>query len=344
MKTYRTVRSHRAPIAALALGATALSSTLADAHFRLIAPGNWMVQSADGSPQKTGPCGNEAPQTPTNMVTPFRPGDTITIQLEETVYHPGHYRVALAVNSPSELPAEPAVTAGSTACGSVPVQQNPVFPVLADGMLVHSQPFTTQQSFQVKLPTNVTCTACTLQIIEFMSSHGAPCFYHHCAKISIQDGATDGGTSTPDAARDSSGGAAGAAGAGASGGSGGTTGGAAGAGASGGSGGTTGGGAGAGASGGSGGATSGGAGSGATGGSGGSGTVGGSGGSGGAGATAGSGGAAGGAAGQGGSAGSGVETTGCACSLAPANAHSTARASSVLALALIAVRRRRRRR
>jgi hypothetical protein len=35
------------------------------------------------------------------------------------------------------------------------------------------------------LPTDVTCTRCTLQVLEFMTAHGAPCFYHHCADISI---------------------------------------------------------------------------------------------------------------------------------------------------------------
>jgi hypothetical protein len=222
-----------------ALATWALASDAA-AHFRLIAPANWMAQSSDGSPQKTGPCGNEAPQTPTNMTTPFRPGDTVTIQLQETVFHPGHYRVALAVNSPSELPPEPAVTAGATACGSVPIQQTPVYPVLADGMLQHTATLTGQQSFQVKLPANVTCTSCTLQIIEFMSSHTAPCFYHHCATISIQAAGADGGTGAGDASSDGAGGSAGS-GTGGSAGSGGTSGGAGGAaGATGSTGGTAG--------------------------------------------------------------------------------------------------------
>jgi MYXO-CTERM domain-containing protein len=342
---YRTVRTRRALIAALALAAAALSSTPAMAHFRLLTPGNWVMQSNDGSPQKTGPCGNEAPQNPSNVVTPFRPGDTITIQLDETVYHPGHYRVALAVNAPGELPPAPPVTAGNSACGSTVIQQNPAFPILADGMLQHSQPFATQQSFQVKLPTDVTCTACTLQIIEFMSSHAAPCFYYHCAKISIQGSPSDGGSGSTDASRDASGGAGGAADAGApdGGGGSGATGGTGGSGA----GGTTGGSAGTGATGGTG---SGGSGAGGTtGGSGGAGTSGGVGGSGAMGGSAGTGGAAGmgtagtmggGASGEGGS-GSSIETPSCSCSLARASARATG-AWTLLALALVATGRRRR--
>jgi len=60
-----------------------------------------------------------------------------------------------------------------------------VFPVLADGVLSHTDVFPGTQSFQVTLPSDVTCTHCTLQVLEFMSSHPAPCFYHHCADISI---------------------------------------------------------------------------------------------------------------------------------------------------------------
>jgi hypothetical protein len=336
LKTYRTVRNGRALIPALAFAATALSSNFASAHFRLNAPGNWVVQGPDGSPQKTGPCGNESPQMPSNVVTTYRPGDTVTIQLDETIYHPGHYRVALAVNSPTELPPAPPVTAGSSACGSTVIQQNPAFPILADGVLQHSSPFSGQQSFQVKLPSDVTCTACTLQIIEFMSAHAVPCFYYHCAKISIQDSPADGGTGTADAARDSSGAAGatadsgardgGAAGAGASGGSGGVAGA--------GGGGTTGGAAGAGASTGSGGATTGSGGT--TGGSGGA-----TGGSGaGNGGAAGAGGAA---SGQAGADGSSIETTSCSCSLAGADKRSASGVSILLAVALGLTQRRRRR-
>jgi hypothetical protein len=313
----RRVRAYRLLSATLFFGLATwgLGPRRAGAHFRLIAPANWMAQSTDGSPQKTGPCGNEGPQTPTNMTTSFRPGDTVTIQLEETVFHPGHYRVALAVNAQSELPPEPTVTAGSTACGSVPIQQNPVFPVLADGMLQHTSTLNGQQSFQVKLPTNVTCTSCTLQIIEFMSSHGAPCFYHHCANISIQAAGTDGGAgardSGSDAARDGAGGSSGS-GAGGNAGAGGTTGGAGGAGATGGAGGA-----------------------GATGATGGGGT-------GGAGGSAGTSGAAGTAA-TGGAGSDSQAEGGCACSLAQHGAHSGRGTVSAL-LAMIALSRRRRRR
>ncbi|MBV1857064.1 MAG: SYNERG-CTERM sorting domain-containing protein, partial [Nannocystaceae bacterium] len=56
---------------------------------------------------------------------------------------------------------------------------------------------------EVTLPDDVACDNCTLQVVQYMSSHGAPCFYYHCATISISaaGGDTTGdpsGTTTDD--------------------------------------------------------------------------------------------------------------------------------------------------
>ena len=197
-------RRRRVFAGALTIASAILISGAADAHFRLITPDSWMTLSADGSPQKMGPCGNEAPQMPTGKVTALRPGQTIAIQFMETVFHPGHYRVSLA-NTQAQIPAEPTVTPGATACGSVPIAQNPTMPVLVDGALVHTAPLNGMQTIMVTIPANFTCTSCVLQVLEFMSSHGAPCFYHHCANLTVSAGdggvATDGGS---DASREAS--------------------------------------------------------------------------------------------------------------------------------------------
>jgi hypothetical protein len=179
----------RSALAILPMGLVMLVPTTSRAHFVLDAPACWMSQDGVGSPEKLGPCGDEGGGTPTGTVTAFQSGQTITVTIDEKIFHPGHYRIALALNDRSELPAEPLVTVGSTPCGSVPIQDPPVFPVLADGVFPHTQPFSAQQTTQVTLPANVTCTKCTLQVIEFMSDHGlnnpGGCFYHHCADISI---------------------------------------------------------------------------------------------------------------------------------------------------------------
>ncbi|HWJ54775.1 MAG TPA: MYXO-CTERM sorting domain-containing protein, partial [Vicinamibacterales bacterium] len=69
---------------------------------------------------------------------------------------------------------------------------------LADGILPHTDPFDVPtQSFQVTLPSDVTCTACTLQVLQFMQADtggNGVCFYHHCANVSIGDAPPDGGS------------------------------------------------------------------------------------------------------------------------------------------------------
>jgi MYXO-CTERM domain-containing protein len=196
----------RHTVAAFSLGVAAVLAPLAArAHFVLQAPPTWADQDGAGSPQKSAPCGQAdpgQPPSPTGTVTAFAPGDTVTITINETVTHPGHYRVVLSTTGQAGLPADPPVTVvGADPCGSTVVQSPPVFPVLADGMLTHTAAFTASQSFTVTLPTDVTCTHCTLQIAEFMSNHGlnnpGGCFYHHCADISIQAGGGGGNDAGP---------------------------------------------------------------------------------------------------------------------------------------------------
>src|SRR5215467_10600688 len=74
------------------------SAAVAHAHFILVSPDSWMSQDSYGLPEKLGPCGDEGGGTPTGAVTPFLPGQTIAVTIDEVIFHPGHYRVALAVN------------------------------------------------------------------------------------------------------------------------------------------------------------------------------------------------------------------------------------------------------
>lgn len=207
---HRIARGCRPLVAgALAIAAFgAFAPPLARAHFILEEPASWSSQDALGSPQKLGPCGDEPGGTPTGEVTTFQQGRTITVTIRETIFHPGHYRIALAVGDRSELPPEPIVTAAATPCGSAAIQDPPVFPVLADGVLAHTAPFSGPQSVQVTLPPDVTCTHCTLQVIEFMSDHGlnnpGGCFYHHCADVAITATSQDGGSGDDASAEDAS--------------------------------------------------------------------------------------------------------------------------------------------
>jgi MYXO-CTERM domain-containing protein len=171
-----TQRRGRALTVLAAGTASTLLASAAHADFRLISPAGQVIQSAGGS---------------------------ITVQIEETKFYPGHYRVALQCPSLSTFPNRPVVRTGTDSqCGSVDIEQNPVLPVLADGTLQHTEPFIEPQWFQVKLPPQV-AGPCELQVLEFMSGRNQPCFFDHDVRVLIQP--------TPSDAGSGSGGSAGAA-------------------------------------------------------------------------------------------------------------------------------------
>lgn len=172
----------------------ALTST-ARAHFVLDEPEAMTEQDSFGGPQKSAPCGTADPgndATMTDKLTTYAAGQTISITVDEVIFHPGHYRVLIAQN-PEALPADPEVTAGSTPCGSTTIDDTPELPLIADGLLVHDHAFVGSQTMNVKLPDGFTCDHCTLQVVEFMSNHNlnnpGGCYYHHCANVSVVAGA-----------------------------------------------------------------------------------------------------------------------------------------------------------
>ncbi|MCH9684834.1 MAG: hypothetical protein K0V04_25590, partial [Deltaproteobacteria bacterium] len=103
---------------------------------------------------------------------------------------------------PSQLPDPPPVTPGNTPCGSAPIDLAPTFPVLADGLFEHSQPFSEPQTIEITLPDDLSCTNCTLQVIQFMSNHAlnnpGGCYYHHCATIAVEADPTATSSATED--------------------------------------------------------------------------------------------------------------------------------------------------
>jgi hypothetical protein len=182
-----------------ALGLSAavlLAPSVLDAHFTLMAPASWLVENRLGDPQKAGPCGGTSADagTPTNTIGKVQGGSTLHVKVQETVYHPGHYRIALAVNSRAELPADPDVTTRDGDRGPVSVSakiQNPAqAPVIVDGLWAHTDRSAIAQPFEtdITLP-NITCEKCTLQIVQFMAEHGRNAdgdfTYHHCADLNI---------------------------------------------------------------------------------------------------------------------------------------------------------------
>ena len=172
------------------------SQAAIDAHFKLLEPASWIVANDRGDPQKAGPCGGDlkGPPTPSNIVNKAIGGSTIHLKVQETIYHPGHYRVALAVNSRDELPPDPQTTTRETPKGPwsvwAVIQSPPQIPVLADGLFQHYTRPASPQTYEadIQLP-NITCRKCTLQVIQWMAEHGynnpGGYTYHHCADYEI---------------------------------------------------------------------------------------------------------------------------------------------------------------
>ena len=173
--------------------AIALVATTANAHFKLNAPVSWIEEDERGDPQKIAPCGGTIADggTRTGAVTNVQGGQMLRIAIEETIYHPGHYRVSLARRI-HWLPGDPEPTMKDTDRGPrsdrFPLDTNPQAPVLVDGLWENYERRTGPQETMVRMP-NIDCEGCFLQVVQFMSEHpgfGEGGFtYHHCAIVNI---------------------------------------------------------------------------------------------------------------------------------------------------------------
>ena len=186
-------------LSALVVAAAVAAPAVVQAHFKLLEPASWIVENERGDPQKAAPCGNQADVKPSEAMTKVTGGSKIHLKVQETIYHPGHYRVALAVNSRNELPTDPLTVERMTERGPQSVWaaiQSPIqLPVIADGLFQHYTRPAAPQTFEgdIQLP-NITCAKCTLQVIQFMADHGynqpGGYSYHHCADLAITADAT----------------------------------------------------------------------------------------------------------------------------------------------------------
>ena len=176
-------------------------SAVTDAHFVLVQPAPSIVQNRLGDPQKVAPCGGVSanpsrgtpanPGIPSGTITEIKGGSDFHLLVQETVFHPGHYRVALA-RTAAGLPGDPVVTTRTGDRGeqsvSAVIQTSPAPPVIADGLFAHTEKPTALFETDIPIP-NVTCQRCLLQVVEFMAEHGRNAdgdfSYHHCAVVNI---------------------------------------------------------------------------------------------------------------------------------------------------------------
>lgn len=189
----------------IVLAAGIALATEASAHFKMLAPTPWVVTNALGDPQKVGPCGGDpkGAHELTGAITKVTGGSMLHLRIQETIFHAGHYRVALAVSSRTELPPDPVTEERWTERGPYSVwgqiQSPPQVPVLADGLFPHynkpgepasARPKTPMAPWEtdIEIP-NINCAKCTLQVIQFMADHvynqPGGYAYHQCADLAI---------------------------------------------------------------------------------------------------------------------------------------------------------------
>lgn len=159
----------------VAVALLVLTTATAQAHIALTFP---PPRTAD---QKAGPCGTLGSVRGGNVTT-FQPGETITVEWDETVDHPGHFRIAFddAGDDAFQNPNNPDDNFRST---------------LVEPIADKSGGHYTQQ---VTLPTQP-CASCTLQLMQIMTT-AVPynSFYYQCADITtsgdpVAPGEVDGG-------------------------------------------------------------------------------------------------------------------------------------------------------
>lgn len=145
----------------------ALVSATASAHIQLRSP------AARTTAQKAGPCGAAGSVRGTN-VTVFQPGETITLAWDETVDHPGHYRIAFDSDGDDAFINPMRATDNFAFTLMEPIADK------AGGRYTQ----------QITLPMTP-CTNCTLQLMQVMTTtEPYNSFYWQCADIQIGDGTT----------------------------------------------------------------------------------------------------------------------------------------------------------
>jgi hypothetical protein len=192
--TSNTTRLPASTWGALILGVVpAFWTQQAAAHIRMdqpVARNVWAAMPFN-DPIKQGPCGsgqNDPRSTDPAKINTYAPGETITVSWEETIDHPGFYRISLDLDGQDDF---------VTPTGTVDIQDPPVLPVLKDGIQDETDG---TYSVEVTLP-NETCDNCTLQLIQFMDDSDES--YFVCADLVIAgevsgDGDGDGTGGAPD--------------------------------------------------------------------------------------------------------------------------------------------------
>ncbi len=121
----------------------------------------------DSTGLKTGPCGG-LPRTSTPVT--YKAGSTQTVEWEETIDHPGFFIISLSEKDDANFEAHVLIS-HRTDDKNTPI---------SSGTPGHFY------SESITLP-NITCTACTLQIIQVMGDEGASRYFSCSDVILVND-------------------------------------------------------------------------------------------------------------------------------------------------------------
>jgi MYXO-CTERM domain-containing protein len=158
--------------------ATLLVPSLAAAHIALVDP------PPRTASLKAGPCGAAGSVRGTNVTT-YRPGQTITVKWNETIEHPGHYRVSFDPDGQDfSVPPDFNTDTGP----ADPLVIKDLIPDVGGVLPQGGRPY----SFDVTLP-DMECTNCTLQVIQMMTDKppygDGNDIYFQCADITLANDA-----------------------------------------------------------------------------------------------------------------------------------------------------------
>lgn len=164
---------------ALGLGLHAfglLSINGANAHIQLTSPTQRYTDL------KMGPCGKGGLDARTQNVTTAKPGATITVKWDETIDHPGHFRIAFD-------PDGAHFTDPSSFTDTAPRMY-----VLLDNIADKTGTAPIPYTAQVTLP-NMECNNCTLQVLQVMTDKppygDGNDIYYQCADFVLAADAPD---------------------------------------------------------------------------------------------------------------------------------------------------------
>ncbi|MDC0676874.1 SCE4755 family polysaccharide monooxygenase-like protein [Sorangium atrum] len=167
---------------------------VSSAHIDLTSPA---PRHADDQ-QKVSPCGARG-DARGETVTVFEPGETITVMWNETIDHPGHFRIMFDDDGFDDFPepanendlCEPGVDKGC----------------LLDGIADKKGG---SYSAEVTLP-DVECDNCTLQLIQVMTDRRPATLYYRCADLVLKSSDPAPASSSASASASASAGAGGGA-------------------------------------------------------------------------------------------------------------------------------------